>query len=111
MKTEFSQPMKTEVSKVILNNSMGGVIHYTLPSGTKSQKIKQNMVRELWYITAGSGEIWRKNCNEESIVPLSVGVSIDIPLGTEFQYKSSHNSELIFTCVIMPKWPETHVSG
>lgn len=52
---------------------------------------------------SGKGAIWRKNGEQESITPLEAGVTIDIPLGTDFQYRSFEN-DLIFICVTMPPW-------
>lgn len=52
---------------------------------------------------SGKGAIWRKLNGEESITPLTAGVSIDIPLGTHFQYRSDAE-DLVFICMTMPPW-------
>jgi hypothetical protein len=33
------------------------------------------------------------------------GVSIDIPVGTAFQYRCTGTEELRFLCITMPPWP------
>ncbi len=52
----------------------------------------------------GSGEIWRKQGDNEFITSLDAGISIDIPLGTHFQYRSIQGSDMVFICVTMPPW-------
>jgi mannose-6-phosphate isomerase-like protein (cupin superfamily) len=32
-------------------------------------------------------------------------VTIDIPLGTSFQYRCTGHEPLVFTCTAMPSWP------
>jgi mannose-6-phosphate isomerase-like protein (cupin superfamily) len=32
-------------------------------------------------------------------------VSVDIPLGTAFQYRCTGDVPLVFTCTAMPPWP------
>ena len=36
---------------------------------------------------------------------LTHGVSIDIPVGTEFQYRCTGDAPLRFLCITMPPWP------
>ena len=38
------------------------------------------------------------------VTVLAPGVSIDIPAGTAFQYRSLSDSELKFICIAMPPW-------
>ena len=45
-------------------------------------------VEEIWFFMNGRGEMWRKLDNHEEIVPVEPGVSITIPLGTHFQFRS-----------------------
>jgi mannose-6-phosphate isomerase-like protein (cupin superfamily) len=35
-------------------------------------------------------------------------VSIDIPVGTAFQYRGDGDEPLEFLCVTMPRWPGHH---
>jgi mannose-6-phosphate isomerase-like protein (cupin superfamily) len=45
-----------------------------------------------------------KNGDQEIITDLEAGITIDIPLGTDFQYRSNER-DLMFICVTMPPWP------
>ncbi len=49
--------------------------------------------------------MWRKLDNHEEIVPVEPGVSITIPLGTHFQFRSFGYEPLAAIGVTMPPWP------
>jgi mannose-6-phosphate isomerase-like protein (cupin superfamily) len=72
-------------------------------------------VSEFWYVLEGHGEIWRDDGKESNITVLVPGTSIDIPVGTAFQYRNISNVELKFICITMPPWPgeseATYVQG
>ncbi|WP_133127889.1 cupin domain-containing protein [Legionella nagasakiensis] len=95
-------PAGAEV-RLLMNNHLGGMAHCTLKTGTISKAVHHKTVSEFWYILSGIGAIWRKLDDQESITPLTAGVSIDIPLGTRFQYRSDAE-DLVFICVTMPPW-------
>ncbi|MEA2677734.1 MAG: hypothetical protein QOJ81_1875 [Chloroflexota bacterium] len=40
-----------------------------------------------------------------SVTPLVPGTTIDIPVGTSFQYRNVSDVDLKFICVSMPPWP------
>ncbi|STX51749.1 Uncharacterised protein [Legionella busanensis] len=110
MKTQFipqdyqhTSPAGAEV-RLLMNNHLGGMAHCTLRAGTISKVVRHKTVTEFWHILSGKGAIWRKNSEEEKITPLSAGISIDIPLGTSFQYRSDED-DLVFICITMPPWP------
>ena len=54
---------------------------------------------------SGEGQIWRRDASGEETTVLEGGVSIDIPLGTAFQYRCTGVDPLQFLCVTMPPWP------
>jgi hypothetical protein len=53
----------------------------------------------------GEGQIWRKDDAAEQTTVLEPGVSIDIPVGTAFQYRCTGLDPLQFLCITMPRWP------
>jgi len=89
--------------RLLLQNTHGGICHCNLRSGKVSHAVQHKTVSEFWHVISGQGEIWRKNGTEESITPLYAGITIDIPVGTAFQYRSTDN-DLQFICVTMPPW-------
>ncbi|WP_131781519.1 cupin [Legionella gresilensis] len=96
-------PAGAEV-RLLMNNHLGGMAHCTLRAGTISKAVRHKTVSEIWHIISGKGAIWRKEDDQETITSLSAGISIDIPLGTDFQYRSDEDA-LIFICITMPPWP------
>ena len=95
-------PAGAEV-RLLMNNHLGGMAHCTLKANKISKAVLHKTVSEFWHVLSGNGAIWRKDHEQETITPLTPGVSIDIPLGTEFQYRSD-GEDLVFICVTMPPW-------
>lgn len=96
-------PAGAEV-RVLMGNEFAGIAHCTLRKGKVSKVVKHKTVSEFWYILAGEGKIWRHAQGEAIITELSQGITIDIPLGTEFQYRSD-SEDLVFICFTTPPWP------
>jgi mannose-6-phosphate isomerase-like protein (cupin superfamily) len=95
-------PAGAEV-RVLMSNEHGGIAHCTLRQGIISKAVKHKTVSEFWHVLSGHGQIWRKQGATEIITPLNAGITIDIPLGTEFQYRSDQE-DLVFVCVTTPPW-------
>jgi mannose-6-phosphate isomerase-like protein (cupin superfamily) len=93
----------------------GNMIHSTVPPRQVNRATVHATVSEIWYVLAGHGEIWRDNGIESGVTQLVPGTSVDIPVGTAFQYRNVADVDLAFICVSMPPWPgdaeATHVEG
>lgn len=100
---QHTSPAGAEV-RVLMGNPHGGIAHCTLKDQKISKAVRHKTVSEFWHILSGKGAIWRRNHTGESITPLEEGVTIDIPLGSDFQYRSDEG-DLVFICVTMPPWP------
>lgn len=94
--------------RFIMDGTTGNMIHSTVPPGQINRATIHTTVSEFWFILEGEGEIWRQDGNEERITPLRPGVSVDIPVGTAFQYRNVGGQPLKFICVTMPPWPGDH---
>ena len=94
--------------RLIMDGTTGNMIHSTVPPGQINRATVHSTVSEFWYILEGSGEIWRRDEAEEKITRLFAGVSIDIPVGTAFQYRNVGTEPLKFICITMPPWPGDH---
>ena len=81
------------------------MIHSTVPAGQVNRATVHATVSEFWHVLSGRGEIWRRDGTEEGTAVLTAGVSIDIPVGTAFQYRSTGSDPLEFLCISMPPWP------
>jgi len=101
--------------RFIMDGPTGNMIHSTVPSGQINRATIHATVSEFWHVLDGEGEIWRKDKTEEKITALSPGVSIDIPVGTAFQYRATGDTPLRFICISMPPWPgdfeASHLEG
>jgi mannose-6-phosphate isomerase-like protein (cupin superfamily) len=97
-------PAGAEV-RLLINNSMAGAAHCTLTKGKISKPVAHRTVSEFWHVLSGRGQLWRRQGEVEQVAELAEGVTIDIPLGTDFQYRSNHEADLVFVCITMPPWP------
>ena len=83
----------------------GSMAHFELAAGAVSHAVAHRRVEEIWYFLGGHGQMWRKLGTEETIVDIGPGVSLTIPLGTQFQFRAQPGEALTFLAVTMPPWP------
>lgn len=91
--------------RILLGLAGGGMAHFELAPGKTSKAVRHRTVEEIWYILRGVGQMWRRQDGREEIVELSQGTCLTIPLGTEFQFRSSGNEPLSAVAITMPPWP------
>lgn len=94
--------------RFLMDGAPGNMIHSTVPPGQINRATVHATVSEFWYVLGGVGEIWRKDDDEERVTRLEAGVSIDIPVGTAFQYRNTGAAPMTFICITMPPWPGDH---
>ena len=84
----------------------GSYAHCLLPPGAVTQPVRHRTVREIWYVHSGRGELWRRDDNGiEEVVPLVPGVCADIPLRTDFQFRSTGDEALQILLLTVARWP------
>ena len=83
----------------------GSMAHFELAGGKTSIAVAHRSVEEIWFVIGGRGEMWRRQGEQEAIVPLAAGVSLTIPLGTAFQFRSFGREPLTMVAITMPPWP------
>ena len=91
--------------RILLHLSGGSLAHFELPAGATSVAVCHRTVEEIWFVLNGRGEMWRKQGDREHIVALESGVSLTIPVGTHFQFRSIGPQPLAAIGVTMPPWP------
>lgn len=91
--------------RILLKVNGGSMAHFELPPGETSRAVIHSSVEEIWYFLSGEGEMWRKQGDDEEIALLEPGLSITIPSGTHFQFRSFGNSPLSAVGVTLPPWP------
>jgi mannose-6-phosphate isomerase-like protein (cupin superfamily) len=103
-KPDAKSPAGAEI-RFLLSCESGNMIHSTVPPHQINKATVHATVSEFWFILEGHGEIWRDDGVNSSITDLLPGISIDIPVGTSFQYRNVSDLELKFICIAMPPWP------
>lgn len=101
--------------RFIMDGPTGNMIHSTVPPKQINRATIHATVSEFWHVLEGEGQIWRKAGAIEKVTALMPGTSIDIPVGTAFQYRCTGPTALKFICISMPPWPgdteATHLTG
>jgi mannose-6-phosphate isomerase-like protein (cupin superfamily) len=101
--------------RYLMDGKTGNMIRSTVPPHQVNKATVHATVNEFWYVLEGHGEIWRDDGIERNITVLIPGRSIDIPVGTMFQYRNVSDEDLKFICISMPPWPgnseATYVKG
>lgn len=83
----------------------GSMSHFELAAGRVSVAVAHRTVEEVWFFISGCGEMWRRQGEHESVVAVEPGVSLTIPLGAAFQFRSLGPEPLAAVAVTMPPWP------
>jgi mannose-6-phosphate isomerase-like protein (cupin superfamily) len=101
---DAKSPAGADIRYLVAGNT-GNMIHSTVPPQQINRATVHATVSEFWYVLEGHGEIWRDNGKESSVTELLPGISIEIPVGTAFQYRNVAEVDLRFICISMPPWP------
>jgi mannose-6-phosphate isomerase-like protein (cupin superfamily) len=91
--------------RLLSTSPRGSMAHFRLPPGGVSKAVRHRSVEELWFFTAGSGQMWRRDASGEEVLDVEAGMSIDIPVGTSFQFRAASDAPLEAVAVTMPPWP------
>lgn len=83
----------------------GSMARFALEPGRISRAVRHRTVEELWYFIAGRGEMWLSDGTCEETVEVYPGISLSIPVGTSFQFRSTGGATLEAIGVTMPPWP------
>jgi mannose-6-phosphate isomerase-like protein (cupin superfamily) len=83
----------------------GSMAHFSLGAHRISRAVRHRSVEEIWYFVSGRGEMWRRQDGFASVVEVFAGVSVTIPVGTEFQFRALGEEALAAVGVTMPAWP------
>jgi mannose-6-phosphate isomerase-like protein (cupin superfamily) len=89
----------------LLSLAGGSLAHFELEPGKTSIAVAHRTVEESWFVIGGHGEMWRKQVEREEVVELAAGVSLTIPVGTSFQFRSFGPQPLAIIAITMPPWP------
>jgi mannose-6-phosphate isomerase-like protein (cupin superfamily)/8-oxo-dGTP pyrophosphatase MutT (NUDIX family) len=93
--------------RILAGGVRGGLAEFILADGAVSIAVRHRTVDELWFVAEGTGTMWRRSAGVESADELTPGVSLSIPVGTAFQFRSSGPGPLRIIGTTMPPWPGT----
>ena len=91
--------------RILVGLSGGTAAHFELGPGQVAVAVRHRTVDELWYVVQGRGRMWRRLDGHEEVVDLGPGVALSLPVGTEFQFRSTSGEPLAAVAVTMPPWP------
>jgi mannose-6-phosphate isomerase-like protein (cupin superfamily) len=91
--------------RLLLSLDGGSFAHFELAAGAVSNAVAHRTVEEIWYFVSGSGEVWRRQGGNESVVAVHAGVCLTIPPGAHFQFRADPAAPLAFVAATMPPWP------
>ena len=91
--------------RLLSETSRGSMVHCSLSPGEVSVPVAHRTVEEVWYFLEGTGQVWRKQGDEDRVVDVAPGGSLSIPVGTHFQFRATSDRPLRFVIVTMPPWP------
>jgi len=103
-KADAKSPAGADI-RFLMDGATGNMIHSTVPPYQTNRATVHATVSEFWFVLAGRGEIWRDDGVTSAVTALVPGTSIDIPVGTAFQYRNAADQDLKFICITMPPWP------
>jgi mannose-6-phosphate isomerase-like protein (cupin superfamily) len=95
----------TSEIRLLVSTTRGSLAHGTLPPGQVSLAVVHRTVDEVWYVTAGRGQVWRKQEWREAVVEVEPGTALTIPTGVHFQFRTTGSEPLCFVMCTMPPWP------
>lgn len=92
--------------RLLVRTDRGSLAHFEMGAGEVSRPQRHRTVTEIWYVTEGLGQMWRKHGNGfDKTVDLRPGVALTIPVGTSFQFRNTGREPLAIVGVTMPPWP------
>src|SRR5829696_7859478 len=95
----------TSEIRLLVGTTRGSLAHGTLAPGQVSLAVTHRTVEEVWYVTAGWGQVWRKQGDRELVVDVEPGTALTIPIGAHFQFRATGSEPLCFIMCTMPPWP------
>ncbi len=90
--------------RILLARAGGSMAHFRLPPHQTSYPVRHRSVEEIWFILAGTGEMWQSDGTAETVIPLHPNLCLTIPAHTAFQFRSA-DEPLSAVAITMPPWP------
>jgi mannose-6-phosphate isomerase-like protein (cupin superfamily) len=97
--------------RVLVSHGRASLAQFSLRPGEVTIAVRHLTVDEAWFVVSGRGSIWRSDDSGSTVDALRPGVSLTIPCGTSFQFRSDDDSDLTVVGVTTPPWPLDRVEA
>jgi mannose-6-phosphate isomerase-like protein (cupin superfamily) len=91
--------------RLLCADARGGMAHFGLGPDQTSRAVVHQTVDEIWYVVAGFGRMWRQLGSHDEELDMRPGVSLTLPVGTHFQFRTVGSIALEIIGITMPPWP------
>jgi len=92
--------------RLLARDERGSLAHFQLAAGQTGRAGAHKTVTEIWYVVGGRGKMWRRAEGQIwEMTLLEPGVSVTIPVGTQFQSCAEGSEPLAAIGVTIPAWP------
>lgn len=91
--------------RILVGGDRASMGHFELAPGQVAVAVRHRTVDELWYFVGGTGQMWRRLGDHTEVVDVGPGVSLSLPVGTEFQFRAAGTEPLRAVGVTVPPWP------
>jgi mannose-6-phosphate isomerase-like protein (cupin superfamily) len=98
----------TSIIRPLARVTGASMAHGTLLPGCVSKAVMHPVIEEIWYVLGGRAELWRRHGELESTVDVGAGVSLVIPTGTHFQFRTVGEEPFTFIMCTLPPWSGEH---
>jgi mannose-6-phosphate isomerase-like protein (cupin superfamily) len=94
--------------RLLTAGGRGSMAHFRLGPQSVGRAVRHATVDEMWFVTAGSAELWRMIRDVEEVMRVETGDAFDLPVGTSFQLRNNADAPFDAVGVTMPPWPGDH---
>lgn len=91
--------------RLLARTTRVSMAHGELPAGATSLAIAHRTVDEVWFVLAGEADHWRALDGVEQVVVARAGMSLSIPVGATFQFRTRGEAPFQFIMCTVPAWP------
>jgi mannose-6-phosphate isomerase-like protein (cupin superfamily) len=100
-------PDGSDIYFKVLDAKHASVVEVVLALGRTTRAVRHRTVEEIWYILAGSGDVWMRAPDDSRSETRAVGRgdTVVIPTGWDFQFRARGEEPLRFLCYTSPPWP------
>ena len=91
--------------RLLATAGTGSMAHFRLKPGAVAVAVAHKTVEELWFFVGGRGRMWLRQGDVETVVDAVPGVSLAIPVGASFQFRTDGDEPLEAVGVTIPPWP------